>query len=64
MEKIIFKATTCMFFNVRLFNSSSPLLGTGSGGIICQKTSLKFIDVATYLDYHVAINLLALILLT
>lgn len=53
-----------MFFNVRLFNSSSPLLGTGSGGIICQKTSLKFIDVATYLDYHVAINLLTLILLT
>lgn len=38
---------TCPFSSSCLINYSSPLLDTGSGGIICQKMSLKLTDVAT-----------------
>lgn len=54
---------TCPFPSLCLIHPFSPLLNTGFGGIICQKMSLKLRDIATYLDYHVAINLLMLILL-
>lgn len=54
---------TCPFSGYYLINSSSSLLDTGSGSIFHQKISFSLIDKNCTEDYHVAINLLMLILL-